>query len=150
MARDLIPPSSPAGRPAPDGAPRLIELPPEPPRSGAQPAQVAEPSGPSQYRNRFGFLLGSLAGVCVAAALIVVAVLVTSGKDPASEAGLAKNWSKWHPSDTSLEGGTAAIAAKVGAEYKQENGKQLVLVEPNPVENLNVAVRPTSGPVKQI
>src|SRR3954469_18979654 len=150
MARDLIPPSSPAGRPTPDGAPRLIELPPEPPRSGAQPSQVASPTGPSEYRNRFGFLLGSLAGLCVAAALIVVAVLVTTSGDPAESAGLAKNWSKWQPADHSLQGGTAQIAEKVGAEYKHPDGKQLLLVEPSPVENLNVAVRPSAGEIKTI
>src|SRR3954447_6503226 len=150
MARDLIPPSSPAGRPLPDGAPRLIELPPEPPRSGAQPAMSSEPTGPSQFRNRFGFLLGSLAGVCVAAALVVVAILVTGNGDSGSSAGLAKNWSKWHPEDTSLQGGTAEIAQKVGAEYKQGNGKQLVLVEPNPVDNLHVALSPSSGNIAQI
>jgi len=58
MARDLIPPNSPAGRPTtPDGTPNLIELPPEPPRSGAEPAQVAD-LPPSEYRNRFGFVMG--------------------------------------------------------------------------------------------
>src|SRR3954470_23532137 len=108
MARDLIPPPSPAGRPTgPSGTPNLIELPPEPPRSGAQPAQV--PSGPSEYRNRFGFLLGALAGVCVAAALIIAAVVITQGGDPGSDEGLAKNWSKWQPEDTTVEGGSAQI-----------------------------------------
>ncbi len=152
MARDLIPPPSPAGIPtAPDGAPRLIELPPEPPRSGAQPAMVAqEPTGPSQFRNRFGFLLGSLAGVCVAAALVVVAILVTNNGDSNSTAGLAKNWSRWKPDDTSLQGGPAEIAQKVGAEYKQGNGKQLVLVEPQPVDNLHVALSPSSGNIAQL
>ena len=37
MARDLIPPASPAGRPPADGTPNLIELPPEPPRSPPSP-----------------------------------------------------------------------------------------------------------------
>src|SRR3954470_20628544 len=111
MGRDLIPPSSPAAVRAPDGAPRLIELPPEPPRSGAEPAQV--PSGPSQYRNRFGFLLGSLAGLSCAAALIVAAVVLSGGGDPAAKEGLAKNWSKWQPEDNTVEGGSAEIADKV-------------------------------------
>ena len=35
MARDLIPPPSPAGRPQPEGTPRLVELPPEPPPAAA-------------------------------------------------------------------------------------------------------------------
>src|SRR3954453_10016227 len=143
MGRDLIPPPSPAGVPTtPGGVPNLIELPPEPPRSGAeQPMQAAENPGPSAFRNRFGFILGSLAGVCVAATLVLVAVVVSSTGDPASEAGLAKNWSKWHPSDTSMEGGSAQIADKVGKEHKHPNGKQLLLVEPNPIDHLNVALR---------
>ena len=148
MAHDLIPPPSPAGTPTvPGGTPRLIELPPEPPRSGAEPAQRERPTGPSQYRNRFGFVLGSLVGVCVAAALIVAAVLITNGGDPAAREGLAKNWSKWQPHDSSIQGGSAEIAEKVGAEYKQSDGKQLLLVEPNPVDNLHVAIKGSSIPV---
>src|SRR4051812_46775791 len=131
MASDLIPPSSPAGRPLPDGTPHLIELPPEPPRSPAEPSQRPAP-GPSEFRNRFGFLMGALAGVFVAALLVVTAVLVTSG-DSGSNEGLAVNWSKWKPTDTSLEGGAAQIAEKVGAEYKHPDGKQLVLVEGSPL-----------------
>src|SRR4051794_26630535 len=102
MASDLIPPSSPAGRPLPDGparpdgAPRLIELPPEPPRSAAEPAQRPAP-GPSEFRNRFGFLMGTLAGVLVAAVLVVVAVIGFGSSDGAASEGLAKNWSRWHP-----------------------------------------------------
>ncbi len=44
MARDLIPPPSPAGRPIAGrdgGTPNLIELPPEPPRSPAEPRDEA-------------------------------------------------------------------------------------------------------------
>src|SRR4051812_44128923 len=134
MARDLIPPASPAGRPAPDGAPRLIELPPEPPRSPAEPPQTPLNLGPSQFRNRFGFLLGSLAGVGIAAVLVLVVVLVSASRDPSDREGLAKNWSKWQPTDTSVEGGSKQIADKVGPEYKHPDGKQLVLVEPNPVD----------------
>jgi hypothetical protein len=126
MARDLIPPPSPAGRPAPDGTPNLIELPPEPPRSGSQPAQVPTP-GPSEFRNRFGFLLGALAGVFIAAVLVLVVVVSTSSSSESDE-GLAPNWSKWQPSDTSIEAGADQIAKHVGAEYKHPDGKQLVQI----------------------
>ena len=142
MARDLIPPSSPAGRPAPDGTPNLIELPPEPPRSASQPA-MHEPVGPSQFRNRFGFLLGALAGIFIAAALAGVVVLSAGDEDPAG-AGLAPNWSSWQPSDTSLAGGAAQIAKKVSAEYRDANGKQLVVVQGAPLE-ATVALRGSSG-----
>jgi hypothetical protein len=155
MARDLIPPPSPAGKATtPGGVPNLIELPPEPPRSGAQPAQQAT-YAPSAFRNRFGFLVGALGGVFVAAALVAGIVIWQRSGDPAEEAGLAKNWSKWHPADASIEGGSAEIARKVGAEYKQDNGKQLVLVEANPITDdgnggLHVALVPSSGNITQI
>jgi hypothetical protein len=156
MARDLIPPSSPAGRPDPDGGmqfdggvPNLIELPPEPPRSPAEPAQKPTYT-PSQFRNRFGFLVGALAGVVVAAAMVAVVVIVRDTGSPAEQAGLAKNWSKWQPSDTSMEAGAEEIARKVGAEYMQ-NGKQLVTVTANPIaDGLNVVLQPSSGNLTEI
>ena len=146
MARDLIPPPSPAGRPAPDGAPRLIELPPEPPAAiAASPAAV----GPSAFRNRFGFFLGALGGVLIAAATVAIVVIANSG--PPDE-GLAKNWSKWRPSETSITGGPAQIAEHVGAQYHLENGKQLVSVTGGPLEvqgiKLNVALRPAQGDIR--
>jgi hypothetical protein len=124
MARDLIPPPSPAGRPTPDGTPNLIELPPEPPRSPAEPA-MGPPPGPSQFRNRFGFLLGALAGVFIAAALVAV-VVITNSSGSTDEEGLASNWSRWQPSDTTVEGGAQEIADHVGKEYTHPDGQQLV------------------------
>ena len=145
MASDLIPPPSPAGRPtSPAGTPNLIELPPEPPRSPAQPAQRPTP-GPSQYRNRFGFLLGALAGVFIASALVAVAIVAASG-DNAPDVGLAKNWSKWQPSDSSTDVGATEIAEHVGAEYKHPNGQQLIKVMAGGL-GLPVMLRPASGPI---
>ena len=129
MARDLIPPPSPAGRPqTPDGTPNLVELPPEPARAGAEPAMSSPPPGPSQFRNRFGFLLGALAGVFIAVALVVVIVAAGKGSGGADE-GLAANWSRWQPSNHSVEQGAMEIARHVGAEYKHPDGKQLVDVK---------------------
>ncbi|HWK25446.1 MAG TPA: hypothetical protein VNS09_02730 [Solirubrobacter sp.] len=143
MARDLIPPLSPAGRPAPDGTPHLIELPPDPPPAGAEP--VADP-GPSAFRNRFGFLLGALAGVCVAAVLALVVVIGTSGASQSDE-GLAPNWSKWQPSDPDdINAAAGEIAKKVGAEYTHPNGQQLVLVTGERLP-INVALQPATGPI---
>jgi len=147
MARDLIPPPSPAGRPqTPDGRPNLIELPPEPPRSGAQPAQEQPKSGPSRFRNRFGFLLGGLGGVVLAAAVVTGIVVYDQSNDPAAEAGLAANWSKWHPGDTSVAGGAAEIADHVAAEYRHADGKQLVKVTGGPL-GIGIALRPSSGTI---
>jgi hypothetical protein len=126
MARDLIPPPSPAGRPAPDGTPNLIELPPEPARSGAE-TEAGPPPGPSQFRNRFGFLLGALAGIVIAVGL-VAAIVVANNSGGADEAGLASNWSRWQPKDSTIEGGSQEIANHVGAEYKHPDGQQLVSI----------------------
>ena len=88
MARDLIPPSSPAGRPAPDG-----DAEPDRAAAGAgarrhRSRRCPSRSGPSQFRNRFGFLLGALAGILIAAALVGVVVLSTGGRERVDD-GLA-------------------------------------------------------------
>src|SRR3954454_12890826 len=145
MASDLIPPSSPAGRPLPDGTPHLIEPTPEPPRSPAQPAQRPAP-GPSEFRHRFGFLMGTLAGVFVAAVLVVVAVIGFGSSDQAAGEGLAKNWSSWHPADSTLDEGAQQIANKVGLEYKHANGQQLVKVTGGSL-GINVSLA-TSGEIR--
>ena len=149
MARDLIPPDSPAGRPTtPDGTPNLIELPPEPPRSGAEPAAQAADLPPSEYRNRFGFLLGALAGVVLAVGIVVVIAVTSQG--PAADEGFARNWSTWHPPQTELAARAQEIAAHVGAEYKQDNGSQLTAVKGEPMPGVQIIVRPTSAPIKTI
>jgi hypothetical protein len=132
MARDLIPPPSPAGRPAPDGTPNLIELPPD----AATQVDVDSGSGePSAFRNRFGFLIGGLGGVVIAAAA-VAAIVIASGGTP--DEGLAKNWSSWKPQETSITAGPADIAAHVAPEYKGADGKQLLNVTGGPLEVENV------------
>jgi hypothetical protein len=126
MARDLIPPPSPAGRPqTPDGTPNLVEMPPEPVRSDPEPAIAAPPPGPSQFRNRFGFLLGALGGVFIAVAL-VAAIVVANRSGGSDDFGLAANWSRWQPSDHSVQQGAMEIARHVGAEYTHPDGRQLV------------------------
>jgi hypothetical protein len=56
-------------------------------------------------------------------------ILIADGtSDPGEEAGLASNWSRWQPSDTSVERGAQQIAAHVGAEYKHPDGQQLVSI----------------------
>jgi hypothetical protein len=88
---------------------------------------MASPApGPSQFRNRFGFLLGALAGVFIAVALVAVIVVADNGGGAAANEGLADNWSRWQPQDTSVEGGSQEIAAHVSAEYKHPDGQQLV------------------------
>jgi hypothetical protein len=156
MARDLIPPPSPSGRPLPEGSPRegvprLIELPPEPAEPRAKEAKEPPASlPPSRFRNRFGFLAGALGGVVLAAVALLVIVLLTQNSRP--NEGLAKNWSRWHPTDTSINGGPEQIAAYVGAQYHLEDGKQLVSVTGGPLEvqgiKLGIALRPAQGQIK--
>jgi hypothetical protein len=141
MARDLIPPRSPAGRPVPDGTPHLIELPPEQP--GRQP-----PPGPSQFRNRFGFMLGALGGVILVASILFVTVVVNGRGAPAGE-GLAADWSAWQPPDDTLDDAPREIAERIGAEYAHPDGRQLVLVMGSPML-APVALRPSVGPIEFI
>jgi hypothetical protein len=129
MARDLIPPPSPAGQPVPDGTPHLIELPPETPERVV--AEAPEAHGPSDFRNRFGFIMGGLGGVVLAGVAIALIALTTSG--PPNE-GLYKNWSKWQPAETSTSGGPPEIATHVAPEYKLDDGTQLVNVTAGPLE----------------
>jgi hypothetical protein len=148
MARDLIPPPSPAGRPSPDGTPNLIELPPESPPETAAPEAGRLP--PSEYRNRFGFLIGALGGVLIAAAAIAAIVIATSG-GPANE-GLYRHWSKWQPQDTSMTAGAQEIATHVGAHYRGDKGEQLVSVTGGPLEvqgiKLDVVMRSAQGDIR--
>jgi hypothetical protein len=134
MARDLIPPPSPAGQPVPDGTPNLIELPPETPEKAAAPAA---PSGPSDFRNRFGFIIGALGGVILAAAAIAAIALTSSGT---KEEGLFRNWSKWQPEETSMTAGPAEIATHVAPQYKMDDGTQLVNVTAGPLAVQSVPI----------
>ena len=128
MARDLIPPPSPAGRPSPDpgsaGAFEPVEGPP-------LEARDEEPVGPSQFRGRFGFLMGLLAGCGVAAAVLLGLLLAggstgeKTGRPAAIDSGLAANWSPWHPRATDAIGGAEEIADKLGVAYKDTRNKSL-------------------------
>ena len=133
MARDLIPPPAPSWRALqPDGTPNLVELPAEKP---AQPEPSSPPPRhlpPSSFRNRFGFMGGALGGV-ILAAVAVFAIGLTTNNGPSDE-GLFKNWSKWHPEETSMSGGPPEIATHVAPEYKLDDGTQLVNVAAGPLE----------------
>jgi hypothetical protein len=130
VAGDLIPPPSPAGRPAPDHE-SAYEYEPEPdPVPEPEPADVAGPTEPSPFRGRFGFLTGALLG-CGLAAAVVLLVLLTSGGS--SEDGLARNWSTWHPDTVDTYTGATEIADHVEAGYRNEKKKQLASVMGGPI-----------------
>jgi hypothetical protein len=145
VAGDLIPPPSPAGRPTPD-APRLVELPPEPAAAAAVDSDPP-PLEPSEYRNRFGFMLGALIGVVVAI-VGVLAVVLTSGGDSSKEA-LAVNWSSWQPANSDAATGAAEIANHLGPRYKLDDGTQLVQISASQI-SVPVAIRPPGGDIKLI
>jgi hypothetical protein len=148
MARDLIPPPSPAGRPAPNPVlePRTgaADEPPDP-----TPADTPEPPQPSPYRARFGFVFGALAGVALCAAALAVALgSTTSDDDPR----LAPNWSAWKPGSTDMLAGAQDIAQHVGPTYKRDDGDQLVGVQSGELAYqgvpMGVAVQPQGGEIE--
>ena len=135
MARDLIPPPSPAGRPAPDPE----HAPPLPAEDGAQVADApAGTPGPSPFRTRFGFVTGVLAGCAVAAATLLIVLLSADDGDRGGDAtgtdeGLAANWSPWRPRHGDAIGGAQEIAAKIGRTYKDAKSKNLTKVKGGPI-----------------
>jgi hypothetical protein len=148
MAGDLIPPPSPAGRPAPDPAASLV-------RAGAEepPPAPVEPSAPlaeSPFRTQFGFLWGVLAGVAVCA-LALAGVLAATARDD-SGPPLASDWSAWQPSTSRMYDGAAEIAEHVGRQYQFNSGQPLTVVGSGPMvyagELIGVAVQPRGGQVE--
>jgi hypothetical protein len=141
MAKDLIPPPSPAGRPPTDGSAdarddAALE-------SAAPPPPAAAPAGPAPFRGRFGFLWGALAGIGVCAVAVGALLATSTGGDGPK---LAEHWSSWKPGTSRMVDGAADIAAHVGREYKLDSGDQLVTVSSGAIqlggEPLGVAVKP--------
>ena len=162
MAKDLIPPPSPAGRPEPEssdahgriadglwsGSERTAE---EAPAAQAAPAAADPPPGPSPYRSRFGFLVGALIGVAFA----VVALGVLLAFD-ASERAEPDGWSSWQPSGGDEQQVAAQIAEHVGVKYRLGDADQLVAVQSSGMElaerPLEIALRtaPVGGDIELI
>ena len=129
MARDLIPPPSPAGRPAPD----QNEPPLAPVQAEAAPGEApAGKPGPSAFRARFGFATGVLAGCALAAAVLLNGDEPKPSGPPADE-GLASHWSPWRPRSTTSISGAQEIAKKIGGSYKDGRSKDLSTVEGGPI-----------------
>jgi hypothetical protein len=133
VARDLIPPPSPAGRPAPDPEPHEPAVAEEAAPDAGAPA--AEP-GPSPFRTRFGFLMGLLAGCAVAAGVLFVVLLGDDGKRGGGTGGddrLAADWSPWHPRAQGTISGAQEIAAQIARSYKDEQSKKLASIKGGPI-----------------
>ena len=162
MAEDLIPPPSPAGRPDPESSDRQGPPPPTeghlwvgseeartPADRGQDVAAVAASEEPapavvSPYRPRFGFVLGALLGVAIAA-VAVAALIAARAADDSVPAG----WSAWQPSSDERLTAAKQIAEHVGPKYRLGDGDQLVAVQSGALEvadlPLNVALRTSAN-----
>ena len=149
MAKDLIPPPSPAGRPPPDpGSEPRADAALE---SAARPASGAAAPAPAPFRGRFGFLWGALAGTGVCAVAVGVLLAATAGSDGPK---LADHWSSWKPGTSRMVEGAADIAAHVGREYQLDSGDQLAAVSSGAIQlggmPLGVAVKPRGSQELQV
>jgi hypothetical protein len=144
VARDLIPPPSPAGRPEPESsekkpwggeeppvvAPAKQEAPPPPP----------QPRVPAPYRPRFGFILGAVIGVALAAVALGAVMTIQAADDP-----VPAGWSDWRPKSGDNEGAAAEIAAHVAPEYRLSDKNQIAAVRSSPMElqgrKISIALR---------
>jgi len=133
MARDLIPPPSPAGRPTPDPEqppPRAVDT-----AATEAPAPAGTP-GASPFRGRFGFMTGVLAGCAVAAVALLAVLLAGDDGRPGGAStgeGLAADWSPWHPRNTTSISGAQEIAKRIEGTYKDARSKKLSTVEGGPI-----------------
>lgn len=137
MARDLIPPPSPAGRPDPDAvfsSSKALREPPaddplEPPED-----EAIEPLPESSFRARFGMVVGALVGFGVAAATVLVLVL---SSDPGPEPA----WSAFKPRSDDRNIQIIEIARAVARQYRLDDGDQLNRVDAEPLELDGAALR---------
>jgi hypothetical protein len=144
MAGDLIPPPSPAGRPEPDSSQKAAAAreagglwaadgpAPADPVETALEETTPQPRGPAAeppFRGRFGFVMGALIGVALAA--IALGVLMAADEpDPAPP---PDTWSAWQPSAADTVGRAEEIAGFVAPRYR-DRGKLLVGVDASRLE----------------
>jgi hypothetical protein len=158
MARDLIPPPSPAGRPGSSAEAererareleeqrrkqqkgslwhRSVEADPVAAVAGESDAAEAPPAerAESPYRSRFGLVLGALIGVAIATVAISAAVYVGTGGNN----GAPDGWSSWKPDSDDGVGAAKEIATHVGRQYRLADGNQIVGVQAGPLEVFDV------------
>ncbi|MET0817321.1 MAG: hypothetical protein ABWZ67_07190, partial [Solirubrobacteraceae bacterium] len=135
MAGDLIPPPSPAGRPEPDSSEKSARASaglwaadegkaPADPVAAAVEETTPEPERPAvepPFRGRFGFVLGALIGVAIAAIAVGV-LLAMDDPDPAPP---PDTWSAWQPTAADDVGVAKQIADFVMPRYRH-GGEPLV------------------------
>ena len=163
MAKDLIPPPSPAGRPEPESSDNAERIaaglwsggePNAQAESGAPPEveeHRAAPLPPSPYRSRFGFIVGALIGVALAAVGLGVILALDASEKPAAD-----GWSNWRPAGEDELDVASQIARHVGVKYRLGDADQLVAVQSSGMEladrPLGVALRtaPVGGDIELI
>jgi hypothetical protein len=150
MAKDLIPPPSPAGRPEPEssesagriaeglwsGGEEAARAPAQPYGEGDAPDAVAAAPAESPYRSRFGFVVGALIGVALAAIGLGVILAVGTSRENRPD-----GWSTWRPSTDDELGVAREIADHVGPKYRLADADQIVRIQSS---GLELADRPLS------
>ena len=146
MAKDLIPPPSPAGRPDPESSETAARTAEglwsagesgthRPVLEAAEPEAVAESPrsyGPSPYRSRFGFVVGALIGIVIAAIGLGVLLAFQSSQENKPD-----GWSAWRPTTKDDLGAAKQIAEHVGPRYRLGDSDQLVAVQSSGLEVLD-------------
>jgi hypothetical protein len=163
MAKDLIPPPSPAGRPEPESSDNLDRIAAGLWSGGEQaaereaeaPQEVEEvrsaPLPPSPYRSRFGFIVGALIGVALAAVGLGVVLALDASEEPVRD-----GWSSWQPTAGDELEVANQIARHVSVKYRLGDADQLVAVQSSAMEladrPLGVALRtaPVGGDIELI
>jgi hypothetical protein len=111
---------------------------------GEAEALAATPAVEAPYRSRFGFVLGTLIGVALAA--VAVGLVLATG---AGEQGVPTGWSTWKPTTPDDVGAAKQIAEHVSPKYRLGDGDQLVAVDAGNLEiadvPLSVAIRTASS-----
>ena len=151
MAKDLIPPPSPAGRPEPEssesagriadglwsgGEPVARRQRPPATRADVAAAAAPLPPGRSPYRARFGLVVGALVAVALAVTGVGTVVVLGGSAEPPRD-----SWSTWRPGGASELDTAKQIAEHVGRKYRLDARQQLVAVQ---ASGLEMAGRPLS------
>jgi hypothetical protein len=143
VARDLIPPPSPAGRPDRETAFSSASLQwdhQDEELADALEEPVLTASERSSFQSRFGLIIGALIGLGIAALAVLVIVI-------ANDPGPEPKWSKWQPDTDDRNIAIILIGRYVSAGYRLDSGDQLNTVDAEPLEldgsALRVVVRTT-------
>jgi hypothetical protein len=87
----------------------------------------------SPYKSRFGFVMGALIGIALAA-VATGALLVAWSSGSSAPSG----WSAWKPTADDAVAAAKQIAEHVGPRYRLGDGDQLVAVQSGPLEIANL------------